>query len=227
MLRLAGYQVGIASLAIDSSPSGLSDVLEKYQEILGVDAAFGIFATDPDRCIVIGRAGFGGIDVGAVVRALGGGGHPGAGSAMVKSLGLDAVSQRVIELVSRHEGQDVPVRRIMSRIELTVEPAATMAEASKTLEAAGRRALLVVEGDRLLGVLSTTELAKAKTDTQLRAPVKSFMRTRLKTLAPEQGLRDAARLMQEEDSGLLPVLQDGALVGVVTAADLMLQLYGA
>jgi nanoRNase/pAp phosphatase (c-di-AMP/oligoRNAs hydrolase) len=50
-----------------------------------VDAAFGVFEFNANRCLVIGRSLTESIDVGAIMRHMGGGGHPGAGSAILKS----------------------------------------------------------------------------------------------------------------------------------------------
>ena len=54
--------------------------------------------------------------------------------------------------------------------------------------------------------------------------VKDIMTTDLKTCTPDTTLAEAAHLMWDGDCGILPVVDDGALVGVVTDRDMYIAL---
>lgn len=54
--------------------------------------------------------------------------------------------------------------------------------------------------------------------------VKSVMTTDVKTCTPDTTLAEAARLMWDGDCGILPVVDDGVLVGVVTDRDMYIAL---
>jgi CBS domain-containing protein len=54
--------------------------------------------------------------------------------------------------------------------------------------------------------------------------VKDVMTTDVRTCTPDTTLAEAGRLMWDMDCGILPVLDDGALVGVVTDRDLFIAL---
>jgi CBS domain-containing protein len=54
--------------------------------------------------------------------------------------------------------------------------------------------------------------------------VKDVMKTEVTTCTPDTTVAEAARLMWEADCGFLPVLDDGALVGVVTDRDMFIAL---
>jgi len=79
---LGGYTVSINRMRVRGYVSNLAVVVQMYRQILNVDAAFGVFALEGDRCLVIGRSNTAGINVASIMRHMGGGGHPGAGSAM-------------------------------------------------------------------------------------------------------------------------------------------------
>jgi tRNA nucleotidyltransferase (CCA-adding enzyme) len=81
-----GYEVCVSLLTIEGHFPGLSLVVDMYHDINGADATFGIFV-DPERkqAIVIGRSQPDTLDIGTIMRRLGGGGHPNAGSAIMKS----------------------------------------------------------------------------------------------------------------------------------------------
>jgi CBS domain-containing protein len=85
--------------------------------------------------------------------------------------------------------------------------------------------VLVMDDGRLSGLVSRGECGKAKNDSQLQAPVKAFMRTKISQIHPEDTPREALRIMTEADTGVLPVVEDDRLVGVITRADLLLHIY--
>lgn len=221
-----GYEVGVMAAEVESGLTMLSTVVAKYKEIKGLDAAFGIFTTNVDRCMVIGCAGAQGIDVGGIVRKLGGGGHTGAGSAMVRTEDAEWVRNKVMELIAEQmDGPGTWVKDIMSRPEMSMPPTTSIREARSMLEKTPSHTALVLDDGRFCGLISREECAKAKTDSQLKAPVKAFMRKNVPLLRPDDFPREALRLMAETETGVLPVVEDGRLVGVITRADLMLHIY--
>ena len=54
--------------------------------------------------------------------------------------------------------------------------------------------------------------------------VKDLMTTDVRTCTPETTVAEAARLMWEGDCGILPVVDDGELIGVVTDRDMYIAL---
>ena len=54
--------------------------------------------------------------------------------------------------------------------------------------------------------------------------VKDVMTTEVRTCTPDTTLAEAAKLMWESDCGILPVMDDGALIGVVTDRDMFIAL---
>lgn len=220
-----GFRVGMAVHDVASGMGMLGPVVTKYKEIAGLDAAFGIFGLDAGGCMVIGRGGSQGMDVGAVARALGGGGHTGAGSAMVKETDAEAVLKKIEGLVQKMDQPDIPVQRIMSAPDVCVAPKTPMHEVLELMKEKGAQAALVTEDGGVVGIVSQRECRKVKTDAQRRSPVKVFMQTKLFSVRPHQGVREAARLMAENEAPLIPVVENGVLVGVVTRADVILQIY--
>jgi len=165
------------------------------------------------------------VDVGSVMRSLGGGGHPGAGSALVKSTAPEAVSERILELIDEQDQTDPSVTRIMSSAPPSLPPETSMKEAIAFLEEKRTTVVLVMDQGRLIGLLSSVDCAKVKSQAQERSPVKAFMRTGLRTLSPRQGIREAGRLMANEETGILVVTEEDTVLGVVTSSDLMIHLY--
>jgi tRNA nucleotidyltransferase (CCA-adding enzyme) len=98
--KINGHTVSINTIEVRGHVDSLAVVVRMYMEIINVDATFGIFSdSDRQRCMVIGRSSVDDFDIGAIMRNLGGGGHPNAGAALLKSVTADAVEIRIQELI--------------------------------------------------------------------------------------------------------------------------------
>ena len=197
-----------------------------YREILNVDAAFGIFVNRKrGNIIIIGRSGTDGLDVGLIMRALGGGGHPAAGSALIKSVSPDGVEQRIVKLISGHQRAAVQISDLMSYPVVTLSPDNRMKEVYAILIEKGHTGIPVLDGDRLAGIVSRRDFWKAKKTSALNAPVRAFMTKNVITIEPGRSPMQAARLMVKHDIGRLPVVESGRVIGIVTRSDTMRYFY--
>ena len=80
------------------------------------------------------------------------------------------------------------------------------------------RGLPVVDGGNLVGIITLTDLKGVPTAEwgRLRVRDRFTPRERLVTATPATSLDDVLRIMSERDIHQVPVVQDGALVGVLT-----------
>ncbi len=224
--KVNGYNVGLACIPVTGHVENLALVVSMYRDIANVDAAFGIFPGKKGRCIVIGRSDTGGIHVGDIMRALGGGGHPAAGSALLKKANPDAIAEMILELIRGNQQASVRISDLMSFPVLSVAPDTTMAQAARILRDKGCTGLPVVEGEKLVGVISRRDFRKLnKPITQLRRPVKTFMSRNVVTVTPDKSPLQAARIMVKHDIGRLPVVENGKIIGIITRSDYMRYFY--
>jgi CBS domain-containing protein len=120
----------------------------------------------------------------------------------------------------------------------TLDRNATMDIAADVMAAGCLRHLPIMDGGRVVGVLSERDLfrpglamalgygSKARRMLLRGVAVKEVMSEPVVTVAPDVSVRDAARLMLERRIGCLPVVDAGVLVGLVTETDLLRHAYG-
>jgi tRNA nucleotidyltransferase (CCA-adding enzyme) len=191
-----------------------------------VDAAFGIFS-EPERslCIVIGRGQSEGLDVGAIMRSMGGGGHPRAGSAQLKAVHADAVEQSIRDSIQGNQRSSVQISDLMSFPVSTVTSQTTMEEVAMRLRHQGITGIPVVDDGRIVGMISRRDFRRVRKESKLKLPVKAFMSTRVLTIAPGKSPKQAAAIMVKHDVGRLPVVENGQVIGILTRSDVMRFFY--
>ena len=226
--KINNYSASINITHISGHINNLSLVVHMYREIVNVDIAVGIFVQrENDKCIVIGRSIVDDINIGAVMRSMGGGGHPGAGSALLTAVNPNSVKEWIVELLKGNQESSVQVRDLMSSPVVHVTSDTSMSRVSRILEAYGCTGLPVVDQGRLKGVISRRDFKKLKKPDQLQSPVKAFMSTKNITITPEKSPMHAARLMVKHDIGRLPVIEGDLIIGIISRSDAMRYFYDA
>jgi tRNA nucleotidyltransferase (CCA-adding enzyme) len=224
--KIGGFTVSISKMNIRGHVDSLAVVVRMYREILNVDAAFGIFLNEErDRCMVIGRSNEDRVDMGAIMRTMGGGGHPGAGSAMLNKVNPEVVETMIRDMIEGNQRSSVQISDLMSFPVITVSSNTKMGEAAAILKEKGCTGIPVTDNGNLVGIISRRDFRKIKKESQLNSPVKAFMNTNVVTIEPGKSPVEAARLMVKHDVGRLPVVQDGKIIGIITRSDSMLYFY--
>ncbi|MEW6689538.1 MAG: CBS domain-containing protein [Pseudomonadota bacterium] len=114
-----------------------------------------------------------------------------------------------------------PIRRVMERKKLLVAPPHTSVSSAAGMMAKKRvSAVLVVEGDRLVGIFTERDavfrvIAQARDPAH--TPLAEVMTASPMTVAPEESFGYALLLMYENGFRHVPVVENGAPVGIVSA----------
>jgi len=226
-IKINGYNICINKVDIEGHVGSLSLVVNMCREILNVDAVFGIFTGEKKgKSIIIGRSNADGLNIGSIMKSMGGGGHPGAGSAMLKFVNPDTVEEMIIALIEGNQQSSVQISDLMSFPVVTVPPDMLMKDVGKVLREKGCTGVPVVEDDKIVGVISRRDFRKIKKKSGEQSPVKAFMNRKIITIESGKSPIHAARQMVKYDIGRLPVVdENGKLIGIVTRSDAMIYFY--
>ena len=122
---------------------------------------------------------------------------------------------------------------IMNRTLVTVDTHASLRQAQRILDRRNIRHLFVMDGKRLVGIVTDRDLRKAAPSSKSplttsareefmdELKVVEVMSRKLIEASPSTTVREAAKVMVREKIGCLPVVDDKTLVGIVTETDLL------
>ena len=111
----------------------------------------------------------------------------------------------------------------MTRRPITVSEECAIERAIGQMRTAEIRHLVVVDGDRVTGIVSNRDLRRLLEDParppRLTDPVRRIMTEDPVTAAPEMPVTEAARLLLELKIGALPIRDGDEIVGIFTTSD--------
>jgi CBS domain-containing protein len=104
----------------------------------------------------------------------------------------------------------------------TVEPSDTVGEAVAVMAQHRIGSVLVMDGDRLLGIFTERDTVRALSLSHdaPRHQIVSWMTPDPKTVAPDEDGETALRFMLDNGFRHLPVVENGKVVGIVSMRDL-------
>ncbi|MEM3410339.1 MAG: CBS domain-containing protein, partial [Fervidicoccaceae archaeon] len=111
---------------------------------------------------------------------------------------------------------------ISSKNLITLTPQMLLREAAGLLFREKIRGAPVIENDRIVGIITTTDIAKAYSEGNVKAKVEEYMRKHVVTIREDEDIMDAVRIMELHGVGRLIVVNAlGEPKGIVTRTDIL------
>ncbi len=123
-------------------------------------------------------------------------------------------------------------RDYMTKAFVTVHPDDLLVDVRKSMQEKGLRHIPVVDGDRLVGIVSLNSIRDAApskaTDLSIhevhyllsKMRIRDVMKKEVISCGPEDHVEDVARIMQDRRIGAVPVVEAGRVVGLLTNDDM-------
>jgi len=119
---------------------------------------------------------------------------------------------------------EVKVREAMTRPVITIDANSTVHEAAKLMAENNIGSVVVVEGEKPIGIITERDVAYCVAATDLKpslVKVRDIMSKNLRTISPDKTLTEASRIMAKYNIRRLPVIENGKLVGIITNKDIL------
>jgi len=121
------------------------------------------------------------------------------------------------------DAKTITIGDVMTKSVISVDASLTVNETAKMMEDAKVGAVIVMEDNVPVGIVTDRDFAIkiAAHAYQITEPVKQIMSSPLFSINSDESVRIAADLMHERKIRKLPVIDDGKVVGIITATDIV------
>jgi len=218
--RINNVEIVVAKASIDTYVGDFAVLVHKMMDMENLNCLFAL-ARMEDRVYIIARSRLREINVGEILLTFGGGGHPFAASATVRDQTLVQVEETLISQLKRRINPQRKARDMMTFPVKSVHPRETIEHANELLTRYNINVLLVMEEEKLLGMITRQVIEKAIFHGLKDLAVREYMTTDLSTIEPDASLFQIQEFIIENKQRILPVVEQGKVLGVITRTDLL------
>jgi len=123
-------------------------------------------------------------------------------------------SMKTVEDILKEKGREVWV----------ISPHATILEALRLMAEKDVGALVVVEDDQIVGIISERDYARKialRGKSSVNTPIKEIMTDKVYYVSPKTTVQECLALITQQSIRHLPVLENGKLVGLISIGDVV------
>ncbi len=220
LVNIRGVDVAVAIAGAEGYIGDLAVLVHKFKEMENHDAIIALVRME-DRVYLIARSSADSVNVGDIASAFGGGGHATAASATIKDMSLYEARDRVVALLYEKVHPKQKAEEIMSRPVVSVGPLHTIGQAAELLSRYQISSLPVERDSSLMGILHRHAVDKALHHGLHNHPVTDFMNPGVVFVTPEESIERVLQVSVEGRHRLVPVIDEGRMVGVISRSDLL------
>lgn len=235
LIDLEGLAVVVTAVRSSQYVEDISGLVSRVGEFADWDALLMCVAMD-GRTQIVARSRSASLNVDEVLKPFGGGGHPQAGSAVLREEDPGATLERLLERARAVAKPAPTAAEIMSQPVEKVDASTTIADALVELQRLGLSAVQLAEGEDLVGIVSREDLDRAVRHELGHAPAKGVMSAGVPVVGRRATLAQLRELLAEGRAQRLIVVGEDSYrveqrlplakaLGVVTSRDLLRALH--
>ncbi|MFW5691263.1 MAG: CBS domain-containing protein [Chloroflexota bacterium] len=221
-----GYTVTISAVSIDRYVENVNSVAHRLRDMLEPDALFLLVEMHDSKGVpnvqMVCRSRSDAVDVGAVARHFGGGGHTRAAAANISGRALNVLVDSLWHVLETSVRPAVRVADLMSHGVQTVSADSRLKDIITQLRRIGHEGYPVLEGERVVGLLTRRDADRALEHGLKDTTVREIMDAGQVMLTPDDSVSKLEQVMVNSDWGQIPVVDEKQhLIGIVTRTDLI------
>ncbi len=215
-----GVEVVIAEARREEYVGDLAVLVHKLRDMEAANVLFAICQMG-DRVVIVGRSRKPEVDVGAVMREFGGGGHPYAASANVKDATIFQVRERIFRVLTDKVIQRRTAADLMVTPVRHASDESTVTDVHHLITNFGLNAVPVLRGEEIAGIITRQVVEKAVYHGLGDEKVSEYMNSDFDTVETEDGIERVQEIILKRNQRLVPVVSDGRIVGIITRTGLL------
>ncbi len=219
-----GVELVIAEARREEYVGDLALLVHKLRDMEAVSVLF-VLCQMGDRVVLVGRSRKPEVDVGAVMREFGGGGHAYAASASVKDATIFQVRERLLRTLALKIIPHRVASDIMVSPPRTVDANDTIHEVNRKIARSGINAVPVMRGKEVVGILTRQVVEKASYHGLGEETAAEYMNGDFEVVSPDDGIERIQEVVIGKNQRLVPVVRGNDLVGIITRTGLLRFLY--
>ena len=223
-METAGLRIRIAKASRDDYVGDAAHFAHRLMDMEDIDALVLLLGMQ-GKIVMVGRSRVPELDVAEVMKAFGGGGHPGAASAIVKEMPLEMLEEEARKVLTSSVRHGKTARDVMTSPVITVSWSDTVKNAESMMTRYGVNVLPVIRDGEYRGIISREIVEKAIFHGFGKSTAGDFTTTDAQTVLHDTQVREVERLMIEQNQRFMPVLQGDRIIGAITRTDILRILY--
>jgi tRNA nucleotidyltransferase (CCA-adding enzyme) len=221
-----GVKVVICKVTRDDYIGDFAVLVHKFMEMENLSVIIAL-AQMEDKIYLVARSRVEEVNAAEIALAFGGGGHPQAASATIKNRTLIQVEKSLQTLLRRRIIPQKRARDMMTSPVIHISPDRTVQEAATLMTQFNINVLLVTDEEAdLVGYITRQVVEKAVYFGLGNIRIQEYTNIEFPTVGPDASIKEVQDRIIEDKVRILPVLDNGRVVGVITRTDLLNILVG-
>ncbi|QJB57723.1 CBS domain-containing protein [Pseudodesulfovibrio sp. zrk46] len=217
-----GVDVVITEISTDKFVPDFALLVHKLMDMEDIGVAFAL-GRMADRIHVVARSKNPDVNVGQICSSMGGGGHAAAASATVKEKTLAEVRDDLFALLYSQVNPQIVVESLMSKPAIAIEDSHSLSEAVEMMTRYGLKDVPVVGKStrKCVGIIGQATADKAVAHGLGDMGVDEYMSRSFESVDSNTELYRVMEIILGNRQRMLPVVEHGEIIGVITRTDLM------
>ncbi len=219
-IYIDGKEIAIATAVLEKYEPDINALLYEVKDLKEADAFFVIIEAE-NKTYIFGRSQTGDIDAGKILSNFGGGGHPEAGATKLENVSASRIKNLLINYLRNLKPAKLKIRDIMTSPPFLLSEYLSVRDALAELSERGFANAPVIDREgNLIGIISKKALLKL-TRLYPDEPIGEFVNKDFTVLSPDSPVWEAEEILTKFGQKLIPIVENTAVVGVVTRLDIL------